>query len=168
MNKIYQKTLLNEKNAAKRHIGGFTLIELLVVVLIIGILSAVALPQYERTVERARTAEAVSMLRSMRDAQALCVLEQGDGSNCTGEFFFENSSFQSPVPLSNSSVCESGFTCFKTKNWEFFSEDYLIAWRIQNGKRLATLNVSPKDLYDQEEVSCFNDEDPDYCKKIGI
>ncbi len=50
---------------------GFTLIELLVVVLIIGILSAIALPQYEKSVERARTAEALLTTKSIVDAASI-------------------------------------------------------------------------------------------------
>ena len=38
--------------------AGFTLVELLVIVMILGILSSIALPQYRRSVERARVAEA--------------------------------------------------------------------------------------------------------------
>ena len=56
---------------------GFTLIELLVVVLIIGILSAVALPQYTKAVEKARIAKALNNIKTMQDNIDLYLLENG-------------------------------------------------------------------------------------------
>jgi len=54
---------------------GFTLLELLMVVIIVGILAALALPVYTGMVERARSAEAVTMLGTIKTAMEVYWLQ---------------------------------------------------------------------------------------------
>ena len=48
---------------------GFTLLELIVVIIIVGLLAALAVPQYFKVTERARAAEGVSLLNLIRASQ---------------------------------------------------------------------------------------------------
>lgn len=57
--------------------AGFTLIELLVVVLIVGILAAIAVPQYFKVVEKGKFAESMQWLSGFKGAQERYLAKNG-------------------------------------------------------------------------------------------
>src|SRR4051812_49135342 len=73
----------------KRADEGFTLVELMVVVAIIGVLAAIAIPNYTRYQARARQSEAKVNLAGLYTAEQSYYAEQGTFSSCLSNIGFD-------------------------------------------------------------------------------
>ena len=106
--------------------AAFTLIELLVVVLIIGILAAVAVPQYQKAVEKSRVAEAVLMLNNLYRAHRVCVLSHTE-YKCMN---FDALDIEMPSEVLTTGCIDA--SCFNTKDWQYGVDSHFYANRVIN------------------------------------
>ena len=109
---------------------GFTLIELLVVVLIIGILAAIALPQYKKAIWRSRTKGMLPILRNMKTSADVYYLVNGvypsklDELDITLEGFTETCSSMGPSFLAGGCKANNSVNLFlnvASKGWDCYA-----------------------------------------------
>lgn len=108
------------------HPKGFTLIEMLVVVLIIGVLTAVAMPQYRKVMDRSKVAEALQLLPALWEARERWILENGYhwGNNSTQDSIYDANGNQVAWPNLEDLDIEvkvrgTGPASFTTENWSY-------------------------------------------------
>lgn len=94
---------------------GFTLLELIIVIIIIGILGSLGFTQYTKVVEKGRTAEAKTILGSIRTAQQAYFFETGNYSSNISNLAIDapttcpaNGTYYFSYEINNAST--SGFT----------------------------------------------------------
>ena len=159
--------------------SGFTLIELLVVVLIIGILAAVALPQYQKAVEKVRASEAIQNLSNFRKAFDVWLLSNmPPSSGCINLLGDSNTADHKAnlldIDIAGSLTCDEHGDC-RSKNFIYTASCCgnscsMEGQRLQNASWSSewefTLN-STKNLSTNEWVNyCWYSEDVPYSKAI--
>lgn len=147
---------------------GFTLIELLVVVLIIGILAAVALPQYQRAVEKSRATEAFTYLDAIYKSTQLCLLEKGQ-SECIDDVsssdFFDHLEI-GIVGTKGSLNGGSGYVLGPNYGYKKTATDVWAERRVNSAKtpHIPLYGFRLKLL--SGELSCYTDDDNEVGRNI--
>ena len=129
---------------------GFTLIELLVVVLIIGILAAIALPQYFKAVEKAKAAEALSIISSIYGAEQRYYMVREGWTTKIGEL---------DVEFDGTTSTASSFT---TNNYTVTLQSNRVRLDRPGGRFPHTLARS----YTETKIRC-NDNSNGICGSLG-
>ena len=150
----------------KKNIKGFTLLEMLVVVLIIGILAAVALPQYQNAKIKADFAEAYIKLKAAAQIEEMCRLQYGVDACAEGK-----------VPLSVIHAVfeeENELNGDSSKFWVSPSSNYntpkiLASARHQKENVCVCITTEYQFVLTQNYDQCvIRDTTRDYSKILGI
>ena len=151
----------------------FTLIELLVVVLIIGILAAVAVPQYQKAVWKTRGTQLLVAVQALHTAQKAYYLANGTFASTFDELSIEMP-FKSPCESGTIDSYSSSYTDCKSNNYGFThiggDGNSFALFRSDSPKyRWSGFRFVEKESQYQNELLCTDIENgkKDFCTLMG-
>lgn len=146
--------------------AGFTLIELLVVVLIVGILAAIALPQYNVAVAKARYMQAMVLANALRQAQDIYYM-------ANGKYSLDLTNLDISVPTdgcefvqNNGAISCKDFNCYVYDGWDA-AESVGIAYCVLKTRGLYYL-ANPQDAQKRYCGAHTASADYDVAKKVCL
>ena len=141
---------------------GFTLIELLVVILIIGILAAVALPQYKKAVRKTKFSKMVMALHNIIDAEERYYMVNGQYTNNREELDIDFPESALKYPSTKYRIETSGFYCgLEGASTNVYCHDYSI--NLSLSYYLSTIY---RGYYMCTNYDLNNEYNDDFCKKF--
>ncbi len=140
----------------------FTLIELLVVVLIIGILAAVAVPQYQKTVWKSRAAQLYTDAKALHEAKQVYYLANGTYATSFDELALE--------PNFNKTCPGTILTTFPTTK-DCRANDYSVAFIIASGSIFTIFHQGAYKhsgfVSTSNSLYCYENEPNKFCALMG-
>ena len=166
---------------------GFTLLELLVVVVIIGILAAIALPQYRIAKMKADVASLLPTMRRWKDALQEWKLHYGNyckdgkGTDSTCDEIPNGADLGVTWPSdwiswnNNPLSCENHTDCFSANNkWRCYTHDNGNVYCLERNNYFFIILYQPDYYYQplkemRNKIGCFaeNEKAKKICQKLG-
>ena len=137
---------------AEQHKYGFTLIELLVVILIIGILAAVALPQYNKAVAKAHATKMLAIINAYEKALDAYVLTNGYSN-----VFFAADNNQSDLNA-NQNILDIAIPASElTQVMDYYFGNGLAGWTIMCTDHDCSISITQGEKVDLNIYRSYNE-----------